>query len=92
MTLAILRAECPGWDLQVLHAEFRAWIGADSTRTPANYQQAFIGFCARLTPRQAYSASLASACVHVSPRETSCFRRPSPHSGWHHCVPEVSGC
>ena len=54
-TLAILRAECPGWDLQVLHAEFRAWIGADSTRTPANYQQAFIGFVRRFDAKNRHT-------------------------------------
>jgi hypothetical protein len=43
-TLATLRREYPGWDYDVLHAEFRAWIDADPCRTPANYQQAFIGF------------------------------------------------
>ena len=24
-TLATLRAECPGWDYQTLHADFRTW-------------------------------------------------------------------
>ncbi|MGY2737294.1 replication initiator protein A [Sphingomonas sp. UYP23] len=46
-TLATLRAECPGWDYQTLHAEFRAWIEADSARTPVSYQSAFIGFVRR---------------------------------------------
>ncbi|MBG6120155.1 hypothetical protein FB595_1094 [Sphingobium sp. AEW010] len=43
-TLALLRAECPGWDYQVLHQGFREWIGADAARTPVNYQNAFLGF------------------------------------------------
>jgi len=43
-TLATLRAECPGWDFDTLHQEFRAWIDADPTRTPVNYQRAFMGF------------------------------------------------
>lgn len=43
-TLATLRAECPGWDYQTLHADFRSWIDADPARTPVNYQNAFIGF------------------------------------------------
>lgn len=43
-TLALLRTECPGWDYQTLHGEFRAWIDTDPTRTPVNYQNAFIGF------------------------------------------------
>lgn len=46
-TLATLRAECPGWDYQSLHQEFRAWLDADPARTPVNYQKAFIGFVRR---------------------------------------------
>lgn len=46
-TLATLRAECPGWDYQTLHADFRAWIEADSARTPVSYQAAFIGYVRR---------------------------------------------
>ncbi|MDY7526234.1 replication initiator protein A [Sphingomonas sp. 10B4] len=46
-TLATLRAECPGWDYQTLHAEFRTWVGADPGRTPVSYQSAFIGFVRR---------------------------------------------
>jgi plasmid replication initiation protein len=47
VTLATLRAECPGWDYQALHAEFRTWIEADPSRTPVSYQNAFIGFVRR---------------------------------------------
>ncbi|AMK19680.1 MULTISPECIES: replication initiator protein A [Sphingobium] len=46
-TLATLRAECPGWDYQSLHQDFRNWLNGDSTRTPVNYQKAFIGFVRR---------------------------------------------
>ena len=46
-TLAILRAECPGWDYQTLHQEFRQWLAADPARTPVSYQNAFIGFVKR---------------------------------------------
>ena len=46
-TLATLRAECPGWDYQSLHQEFRDWLEADPARTPVNYQKAFIGFVRR---------------------------------------------
>ncbi len=46
-TLATLRAECPGWDYQTLHAEFRAWIDGDPARTPVSYQAAFIGYVRR---------------------------------------------
>jgi len=43
-TLAQLRQECPGWDYQELHRQFRDWVEADPARTPANYQNAFLGF------------------------------------------------
>lgn len=43
-TLTQLRGECPGWDYQDLHRQFRDWVEADPARTPANYQNAFIGF------------------------------------------------
>jgi hypothetical protein len=46
-TLAALREECPGWDYQTLHQEFRDWIAGDPERTPVNYQKAFIGFVRR---------------------------------------------
>lgn len=31
----------------MLHQEFREWIGSYVTRTPVNYQNAFIGFVRR---------------------------------------------
>ena len=43
-TLALLRQECPGWDLYTLHAEFETWVNADPSRLPANWQRAFIGY------------------------------------------------
>lgn len=46
-TLELLRGECPGWDYHQLHAEFRAWIDGDPSRTPVNYQAAFIGYVRR---------------------------------------------
>lgn len=46
-TLALLRSECPGWDYQTLHAEFKAWIEAYPARTPVSYQNAFIGYVRR---------------------------------------------
>ncbi|QBL95204.1 hypothetical protein KSAC_30250 (plasmid) [Komagataeibacter saccharivorans] len=46
-TLALLRSECPGWDFESLHQEFRHWLSQDQSRTPANYQAAFIGFVRR---------------------------------------------
>ncbi|NJR80355.1 replication initiator protein A [Sphingomonas corticis] len=46
-TVDALRAECPGWDYQALHEEFRTWLAADAARTPVSYQNAFIGFVKR---------------------------------------------
>ncbi|QGP81077.1 replication initiator protein A [Sphingobium sp. CAP-1] len=46
-TLATLRAECPGWDYQTLHQDFKVWLNGDTERTPVNYQKAFIGFVRR---------------------------------------------
>ncbi len=46
-TIDVLRRECPGWDLYTLHAEFERWVQADETRTPANWQRAFIGWVKR---------------------------------------------
>jgi plasmid replication initiation protein len=54
-TLATLRAECPGWDYDVLHADFRAWLDADASRTPIDYQQAFIGFVRRYHTKNRHS-------------------------------------
>ncbi|AGH49290.1 plasmid replication initiator protein [Sphingomonas sp. MM-1] len=54
-TLATLRAECPGWDYQTLHQQFRDWLGADPKRTPVNYQKAFIGFVRRYHEKNRYS-------------------------------------
>lgn len=46
-TQALLRAECPGWDLYALHADFEAWVKQSPERTPANWQKAFIGWVRR---------------------------------------------
>ena len=54
-TLNILRQECPGWDYQTLHGDFRTWLEADDARTPANYQNAFIGFVRRFHVRNKHT-------------------------------------
>ena len=54
-TLATLRAECPGWDYQTLHADFRAWIEADPARTPVSYQNAFIGYVRRFDAKNRHT-------------------------------------
>lgn len=46
-TTTLLRGECPGWDLYVLHGEFESWVAASAERTPANWQKAFIGWVRR---------------------------------------------
>lgn len=46
-TISQLRAECPGWDLYALHAEFESWVNASADRAPANWQKAFIGWVKR---------------------------------------------
>lgn len=46
-TITYLREKCPGWDLYALHAEFEAWVNADTARTPASWQRAFIGWVKR---------------------------------------------
>jgi len=54
-TMARLREECPGWDYQTLHQQFREWIAADEGRTPVNYQNAFIGFVQRYDARNRHT-------------------------------------
>lgn len=54
-TLAQLREECPGWDYQNLHGEFRTWVEADESRTPVNYQNAFIGFVRQFHSRNKHT-------------------------------------
>ncbi|GAA3804485.1 hypothetical protein GCM10022600_28340 [Qipengyuania pelagi] len=46
-TIDHLRGACPGWDLHSLHAEFESWVADDPSRTPANWQKAFIGWVKR---------------------------------------------
>lgn len=46
-TIDYLRGACPGWDLHSLHAEFESWVAGDPSRTPANWQKAFIGWVKR---------------------------------------------
>lgn len=54
-TLATLRAECPGWDYQTLHADFRTWIEGDPARMPVSYQNAFIGFVRRFDAKNRHT-------------------------------------
>jgi plasmid replication initiation protein len=54
-TLVTLRAQCPGWDYQTLHADFRTWIEADAARTPVSYQNAFIGYVRRFDAKNRHT-------------------------------------
>ena len=54
-TLALLRAECPGWDYQTLHADFRTWVESDPARTPVSYQNAFIGYVRRFNAKNRHT-------------------------------------
>ncbi len=54
-TRAALRQSCPGWDFDQLHADFSAWVGNDASRTPVNWQGAFIGFVKRHHERNKHS-------------------------------------
>jgi plasmid replication initiation protein len=46
-TIEFLREKCPGWDLYTLHAEFERWVESDASRTPVDWQRAFIGWVQR---------------------------------------------
>lgn len=46
-TVALLRRDCPGWDLNVLHDTFSTWVNGDPSRHPDNWQKAFIGWVRR---------------------------------------------
>lgn len=46
-TMALLRCECPGWDLHALHADFERWVSVSPDRTPADWQRAFVGWVRR---------------------------------------------
>ena len=54
-TRTALRQSCPGWDLDQLHADFSAWVGDDASRTPVNWQSAFVGFVKRHHERNKHS-------------------------------------
>jgi plasmid replication initiation protein len=45
--LARIRQECPGWDVYAMQREFDTWLGADASRTPRDYEAAFLGFLRR---------------------------------------------
>lgn len=46
-TVGLLRAECPGWDLNHLIREFQGWISQEAIRDPINPEAAFMGFVRR---------------------------------------------
>jgi hypothetical protein len=54
-TLTYVRAHFRGWDFHALHEDFRTWLKDDETRTPANYQKAFIGYVKRYHERNRFT-------------------------------------
>jgi plasmid replication initiation protein len=54
-TLNHLRQHYRGWDFHALHEDFKAWLHGDETRTPANYQKAFIGYVKRYHERNRFN-------------------------------------
>lgn len=54
-TLSHVREHYRGWDFHALHEDFKAWLKDDETRTPANYQKAFIGYVKRYHERNRYT-------------------------------------
>ena len=43
-TIINIRNECPNWDIYALQAIFNEWLDADVSRTPNNYEAAFVGW------------------------------------------------
>jgi plasmid replication initiation protein len=56
-TIALIRHECPGWDIYALHDIYHEWLDADPTRTPKNYEAAFIGWVRQHHARNRYQVS-----------------------------------
>lgn len=46
-TYQAIRAECPGWDLDVLMQQFDAFLNANPDELPRNYSKRFYGFVKR---------------------------------------------
>ena len=53
--LSKIRHDFPGWDVYALKAEFDAYIGAEPSRSPANYASAFYGFVKQHHARNRHS-------------------------------------
>jgi plasmid replication initiation protein len=43
-TYRLIRAECPGWDLDVMMKQFDAFLNANTDEMPRNYSKRFYGF------------------------------------------------
>jgi plasmid replication initiation protein len=43
-TIINIRNECPNWDIYALQAIFNEWLDEDVSRTPNNYEAAFVGW------------------------------------------------
>lgn len=56
-TIVQIRRECPGWDIYALQDIYHEWLDADPTRTPKNYEAAFIGWVRQHHARNRYQVS-----------------------------------
>jgi plasmid replication initiation protein len=55
-TITNIRNECPGWDIYALQAAFNEWLDKDVSRTPNNYEAAFMGWVRQHHTRNRSSA------------------------------------
>ncbi|WP_298671596.1 replication initiator protein A [uncultured Sphingomonas sp.] len=54
-TLAAIKAECPGWDLDVLIKQFDAFLNSNPDEMPRNYSKRFYGFMKKHHERNKYT-------------------------------------
>jgi plasmid replication initiation protein len=55
-TIKSVREEYPGWDVYALQHSYDEWLDADVSRTPNNYEAAFIGWVRKHLSKQSASA------------------------------------
>jgi Replication initiator protein A len=55
-TIKSIREEYPGWDVYALQHSYDEWLDADVSRTPNNYEAAFVGWVRRHLSKQSVSA------------------------------------
>lgn len=54
-TYAAIKAECPGWDLDVLIKQFDAFLNSNPDEMPRNYSKRFYGFMKKHHERNKYT-------------------------------------